>query len=133
MVGAPTPPGASEPHRREVLGDAPDDASPLPLGSIAPAWVYGRGLANRNPASFYARPMAERHFPPPWTVVETPDGYRVDDATGQTIGWFYGADETSRQTALRRLTRAEALQFAKVFARLPELPELLAKDPKPAN
>jgi hypothetical protein len=37
----------------------------------------------------------------PWKVVETPGGYRVDDATGQTIGWWYGEDEPSRRTAMR--------------------------------
>ena len=37
--------------------------------------------------------MAERRFPAPWKVVEMPGGYRVDDATGQTIGWWYGEDE----------------------------------------
>ena len=71
-----------------------------------------------------------RRFPAPWKVVETPGGYRVDDATGQTIGWWYGEDELSRRTAMRGLTRAEALRFAKAFARLPEL---LAKDANPAN
>jgi hypothetical protein len=38
-----------------------------------------------------------RRFPAPWTVVETDRGYRVDDAKGQTIGWFYGEDEPSRR------------------------------------
>jgi hypothetical protein len=57
--------------------------------------------------------------------VQTPGGYRVDDATGQTIGWSYGEDEPSRRTAMRGLTVAEAWRFTKAFALLPEL---FAKD-----
>jgi hypothetical protein len=57
--------------------------------------------------------MVERRFPVPWKVIETPGGYRVDDATGRTIGRWYGEDETSRRTAMRGLTRAEARQFVK--------------------
>jgi hypothetical protein len=57
--------------------------------------------------------MAERRFPAPWTVIETPGGCRVDNATGQTIGWWYGEDETSQRTAMRGLTRAEARRFVK--------------------
>lgn len=64
--------------------------------------------------------MPQRRFPAPWQVVETP-GCRVDQATGQTIGGFYGEDEPSRRNAMNGLTIAEARRFAKAFARLPEL------------
>ena len=74
--------------------------------------------------------MAERRFPTAWIVVETPGGYRVDDATGQAIAWFYGEDEPTRRNAMQGLTRAEARRFARAFARLPTL---LAKDSKPAG
>ena len=63
--------------------------------------------------------MAERQFPAPWKVIETDGGYRVDDATGQTIGWWYGEDEiepadrharadASRGSPVRKGVRAAA-------------------------
>jgi hypothetical protein len=33
--------------------------------------------------------MNSHRFPPPWTVVEHPESFWVQDATGQTVGWFY--------------------------------------------
>jgi hypothetical protein len=33
--------------------------------------------------------MTTRRFPPPWTVVEHAESYKVQDATGQAVGWFY--------------------------------------------
>lgn len=62
-----------------------------------------------------------RRFPAPWMVVETPGGYRVDDASGRTVGWFYGEDEPTRRNAMNGLTRDEARRMAANFARLPEL------------
>src|SRR5579871_4933651 len=64
---------------------------------------------------------APRRFPAPWTVVATDGGFRVDDAKGQTIGWFYGEDEASRRAAMNGLTRDEARRMAVNFARLPGL------------
>jgi hypothetical protein len=33
--------------------------------------------------------MTSRRFPPPWTVVEHAESFWVQDASGQTVGWFY--------------------------------------------
>ena len=75
----------------------------------------------------------ERRFPAPWTVVETGGGYRVDDAKGQTIGWFYGEDEPTRRNAMNGLTRDEARRMAANFARLPELLGNASKKTKGRN
>ena len=72
---------------------------------------------------------AARRFPAPWTVVETPGGYRVDDAKGQTVGWFYGEDEPTRRNAINGLTSDEARGIAANFARLPELLASKKKSP----
>jgi hypothetical protein len=39
--------------------------------------------------------MAPRSFPAPWTVTDIPGGYRVEDATGQPLGYFYSWDSSS--------------------------------------
>jgi hypothetical protein len=33
--------------------------------------------------------MTSRRFPPPWTVIENAESFWVQDAGGQTVGWFY--------------------------------------------
>jgi hypothetical protein len=33
--------------------------------------------------------MSPRRFPPPWTVIENAESFWVQDAGGQTVGWFY--------------------------------------------
>ena len=65
--------------------------------------------------------MTGRRFPPPWTVVENAESFWVQDAGGQTVGWFYFRhnEETARQAKV--LTRDEARRMAVNFARLPEL------------
>jgi hypothetical protein len=43
--------------------------------------------------------MTSRRFPPPWTVIENAESFWVQDAGGQTVGWFYFRhnEETARQ------------------------------------
>jgi hypothetical protein len=65
--------------------------------------------------------MTARRFPPPWTVIEHAESFWVQDASGQTVGWFYFRDnpETARHAGV--LERDEARRMAANFARLPEL------------
>jgi hypothetical protein len=32
--------------------------------------------------------MTGRRFPPPWRAIEHEESFWVQDATGQTVGWF---------------------------------------------
>jgi hypothetical protein len=59
-------------------------------------------------------------FPAPWRIVELPNGFAVEDATGKQIGVFYGRDpDSAGHTGI--MTMDEARQMALDFARLPEL------------
>ena len=65
--------------------------------------------------------MAPRSFPAPWTVIDIPGGYRVEDATGRALGYFYSWDDPSAKHQADVLTRDEVLLMATNFAKVPEL------------
>ena len=55
------------------------------------------------------------NFPAPWRIVELPNGFAVEDATGKQIGVFYGrAPDTAGHTGI--MTMDEARQMAVDFA-----------------
>jgi hypothetical protein len=60
-------------------------------------------------------------FPAPWRIVEIPNGFAVDDASGQQLGVFYGRADPNAAGHTGFLTIDEARQMAVDFARLPEL------------
>src|SRR5215470_4848397 len=62
-----------------------------------------------------------RRFPAPWRIVEIPNGFAVDDATGQQLCVFYGRTDPNTAGHTGFLTMDEARQMAVNFARLPEL------------
>jgi hypothetical protein len=62
-------------------------------------------------------------FPAPWRIVEIPNGFAVDDASGQQLGVFYGRADPNAAGHTGFLTIDEARQMAVDFARLPELLE----------
>jgi hypothetical protein len=62
-------------------------------------------------------------FPAPWRIVEIPNGFAVDDASGQQLGVFYGRADPNAAGHTGFLTIEEARQMAVDFARLPELLE----------
>ena len=62
------------------------------------------------------------NFPVPWRIVELPNGFSVEDATGKQLGVFYGrAPDCAGHTGI--MTMDEARQMAIDFAKLPELIE----------
>jgi hypothetical protein len=36
--------------------------------------------------------MTNRRFPPPWTVERLPGGFKVIDADGQSLAYFYARE-----------------------------------------
>jgi hypothetical protein len=62
-------------------------------------------------------------FPAPWRIVEIPNGFAVDDASGQQLGVFYGRADPNTAGHTGFLTIEESRQMAVDFARLPELLE----------
>ena len=60
-------------------------------------------------------------FPAPWQIVELPNGFAVEDATGLQIGVFYGRADPNIAGHAGFLTMDEARQMAINFARLPKL------------
>jgi hypothetical protein len=60
-------------------------------------------------------------FPGPWRIVEIPNGFAVDDASGRQLGVFYGRADPNVAGHTGFLTIDEARQLAVNFAKLPEL------------
>jgi hypothetical protein len=73
---------------------------------------------NARPATI--SPETSR-FPKPWQIVEIPNGFAVDDATGRQLGVFYGRTDPNTAGHTDFVMIDEALQIAVDFARLPEL------------
>ena len=72
----------------------------------------------RQPGDTKEQPMQARHFPGPWSVVDIPGGYRVQDATGHPLGYFYSWDDPAAARQADVLTRLEGRSMADGFARL---------------
>ena len=70
--------------------------------------------------------MPGRRFPPPWTVVTLPGGFKVIDAQGQSLAYVYSR-ENEAAAGMGVLTEDEARRIASNIAKLPAL--LGAADP----
>ena len=57
-------------------------------------------------------------FPPPWTVDEAAESFRISDANGLAVAYAYSR---RRRTAANLLARDEAGRIAANIAKLPEL------------
>ena len=65
--------------------------------------------------------MINRRFPPPWTVERLPGGFKVIDANGQSLAYFYARENDHDANTAGVLTMDEARRMASNFAKLPEL------------
>jgi hypothetical protein len=41
--------------------------------------------------------MTDRRFPPTWTMERLPGGFKVIDANGQSLAYFYALDNDRRE------------------------------------
>ena len=64
--------------------------------------------------------MINRRFPPPWTVKRLPGGFKVIDANGQSLAYFYARENDNDAGTGGVLTMDEARRLASNFAK--ELP-----------
>jgi hypothetical protein len=65
--------------------------------------------------------MAERHFPPPWSIEDNGSCFIVLDHKGQPLAYAYYEEEPGRRSAALMLTRDEAQRIATNIAKLPDL------------
>ena len=65
--------------------------------------------------------MPNRRFPPPWTVQHLPGGFKVVDASGQSLAYFYARDNDNDAGTAGVLTMDEARRLASNFAKLSNL------------
>jgi len=52
--------------------------------------------------------MTNRRFPPPWTVESLPGGFKVIDANGQSLAYFYARQNDRDANIAGVLTMEEA-------------------------
>ena len=64
--------------------------------------------------------MAERRFPPPWSVEEQVVCFVVRDHNGQQLAYVYFEDEPGGGSAAKLLGKNEAWRIAATIAKLPE-------------
>ena len=83
---------------------------PRPFPSVRPG----------SPSAHPAHMPPPRSFPSPWSVIEIPGGYRVDDASGTRLGYFYSWNDPSGRYHADVLTGDEARHLAEAFATLPD-------------
>ena len=66
----------------------------------------------------------DRRFPPPWTVERLSGGFKVIDANGRSLTYFYARENDHDAHIAKVLTMDEARRMA---SNIGKLPALLAK------
>jgi len=59
--------------------------------------------------------MTARRFPPPWTVVPMPGGFKVVDAQGQSLAYLYARETRADADTAKVLTMDEELGSGHFF------------------
>ena len=65
--------------------------------------------------------MTERRFPPPWSVEKIAGGFKVCDASGQSLAYVYSSENPNDAFMRKVLTLDEARRIAANIAKLPNL------------
>jgi hypothetical protein len=65
--------------------------------------------------------MTSRCFPPPWQVEQIDGGFKVLDASGQTLVYVYARETREQADIAKVLTFDEARRIAANVAKLPAL------------
>jgi hypothetical protein len=65
--------------------------------------------------------MAQRRFPPPWSVDDLGAAFVVKDKTHQKLVYVYYEEEPGRGSSAKLLTKDEARRIAANVAKLPGL------------
>ena len=60
--------------------------------------------------------MAERRFPPPWSIEDIGAAFVVKDSAGQKLACVYFEEEPGRRSAAKMLSKDEAKRIAVNFA-----------------
>jgi hypothetical protein len=75
---------------------------------------FKQGNAAGRHANSVEEAMTARRFPTPWRVVEHPESFWVQDASGQTVGWFYFRDHPETAHHAGVLERDEARRMGEL-------------------
>jgi hypothetical protein len=55
---------------------------------------------------------APRRFPPPWSIEEIIESFKIVDATGEALAYVYFENEKGRRDIMNRVTKDEARRIA---------------------
>jgi len=61
-----------------------------------------------------------RRFPPPWSVAQTPGGFKVLDANGQSLAYLYGRETKADADIAKVPIMDEARRIASNIGKVPE-------------
>jgi hypothetical protein len=103
--------------QRRLRGESASDTqrSPIRLVQAQPAPLQRSGFLIAASAS------VGRCFPPPWTVNKIPGGFKVLDASGQSLAYVYSRETPDDAHIAGVLTDDEARRITSNIAKLPEL------------